>query len=84
MTVLTPQNDPNLGLYGPKLGEVTIFAGSHVPTGWKLVDSQTLSIAEYQQAYEVFGGKVSDTLFTLPSRPKVNDSSSYYIYMGET
>ena len=70
-----------------KLGQVTEFVDEGIPPptlGWEIIDSQTLEIAKYPEAYKLYGNAISSTHFTLPSRQKPDNLSSYYIYMGET
>ena len=69
-----------------KLGEVTEFIDNGnplPPLGWERIDGQTLEIAKYPQAYEIYGNPISDTHFTLPGHHMSNNLSSLYIYMGE-
>lgn len=52
------------------IGEIRMFAGSFVPTGWLKCDGSTLTISEYQDLYEVVGktyGGDGSTTFGLPN-----------------
>jgi microcystin-dependent protein len=68
-----------------RVGEITEFIDDgkgRLPDGWVLIDGQTLEISKYPKAYEIYGGAISSTHFTLPGRHMPNNLSSYYIYMG--
>lgn len=53
----------------PFIGEVRIFAGSSVPSGWALCDGQILPVTSYPDLYNVIGSRFGGngtTTYALP------------------
>ncbi len=72
------------------IAEIRLFAGKHVPRGWKECNGETLSVRGNEALYvllrDSFGGNSWDT-FTLPNLAPVEDrdgtGSSRYIICSE-
>ena len=59
-------------MFEPFIGEITLFAGSHVPTNWALCDGSLLPVAQHTTLYSLllntYGGE-GTTTFGLPDLP---------------